>query len=182
MSKKFWTSEKLLSLAALIVSVGTLMVFIYQTNLIRKQQYMSVYPYLTFSNQGTGGLSYQYVLQNNGIGPAFIRKIKITGPGPQIYSDLVHYAEEMVQESDSIWFLHSNLYEGKLIPEGEVMILIQLAPPERIEAAGLPPNTIEGSIKLAEIMNHDSLDISLTYESIYGESWTVTNGSIPVKN
>ncbi len=34
--KPFWTGDKLLSIAAVFVSLLTLVVFIYQTNLIRK--------------------------------------------------------------------------------------------------------------------------------------------------
>jgi len=38
----FWNNEKLLGISALLVSTMSLIVFVYQTDLLRKQQYMSV--------------------------------------------------------------------------------------------------------------------------------------------
>jgi hypothetical protein len=45
-SKKFWSSEKFLSLLAFLLSIGTFSTFAYQTCLIQKQQYANVLPYL----------------------------------------------------------------------------------------------------------------------------------------
>lgn len=54
MKKRFWNTDKLMSFLAILLSVGTLLVFIYQTNLIRKQQYAAVYPYLEMGFHGRG--------------------------------------------------------------------------------------------------------------------------------
>ncbi len=56
-------SDKILSLSAMFISICTLVVFLYQTNLIRKQQYMSVYPHLLLGNYGTWTPNYKFVLQ-----------------------------------------------------------------------------------------------------------------------
>ena len=174
MKKRFWNSEKLLGLSALTVSLLTLIVFIYQTNLIRKQQYLSVYPHLHLSNIRSGALSYQFILANNGIGPAVIKEVKIT-KGDSVYADLVDYVDEMDLIQDSVWYLHSNLVVGRLIPAEAVILLIQMADETVAREMGVPPNTVEGSRKLYGVLNADDLEISITYESVYGERWILRN-------
>ena len=78
--KSFWSSDKLLSLFAFLVSVGTFSTFAYQTYLIQKQQYVSTMPYLMLflNSDGSGEYTQHSIsLANNGIGPAFIQDIKI---------------------------------------------------------------------------------------------------------
>ena len=70
MTLKKLNTDKILGLSAMLISICTLIVFLYQTNLIKKQQYMSVYPYLTLGNNGSFTADYEYSLTNNGIGPA----------------------------------------------------------------------------------------------------------------
>lgn len=182
MSKKYWNSEKLLSLTALLVSLLTLAVFIYQTSLIRKQQYMSVYPHLRLGNGGTGTLNYQFTLANEGIGPAFITDLKIYAGQGKVYDDVVDYVDSHINEEDSVWYMHSNLSPGVLIPPQDSYVLIMLADREMTDELGVAPNTLEGAARLYHVLNNDSLEIEITYASIYGEEWTITNGTtIPEK-
>ena len=44
-----WNSERILSLSAMSISFITLIIFIYQTNLMSKQNYLSILPYLQLS-------------------------------------------------------------------------------------------------------------------------------------
>ena len=60
MSKKRLSSEMLIGLTAMIISLSTLIVFVYQTNLIRKQQYMSVYPHLNMMHRNSGSADYMF--------------------------------------------------------------------------------------------------------------------------
>ena len=188
MKKKFWTSDKLLSLTALLVSLFTLIVFIYQTNLIRQQQFMSVYPYLNLSNEYGGTLNYSYVLSNEGIGPAIIETVKITSPKNEVFNDFVDYVNSEISTQDSIWYFHSNLKKGKLIPSNQKINLIQLVNKERLLAIGinqtdnLPTNNINNSRRLYQILNNDSLKVEIIYTSVYGEKWSLkSNTNAPVK-
>lgn len=181
--KKFWTAEKILGLSALFVSLCTLFVFIYQTNLIRKQQYMSVYPHLNLTNYHSESLNYKYVLINQGVGPAFIKSIHVKELNGKPYDSLLDYIEDKLEERDSIWFHYSDLYEGQLIPANKEIILFGLSDRGYTKAQNLPLNTIAGAKKLRQILNSDSLEIKITYESIYSESWSITSDSeMPVKN
>lgn len=180
---KFWTSDKLIGLVALFISLSTLMVFVYQTNLIRKQQYMSVYPHLNLSNHASSSLNYKYVLKNEGVGPAFIRSIHVREKDGTTYGGLLDLAYSKITEQDSISMHYSDLYEGMLVSADEEVILFGLSDKEYTQAQGLPGNSIEGANKLRRVFNSDSLEIEIEYESIYGERWSVFNHSLsPVKH
>ena len=181
MKNKFWTSEKLLSLSALLVSLLTLFVFIYQTNLIRKQQYLSVYPHLLLSNERSGSLEYKYALTNQGVGPALISEVLVR-KGDQSFPDVIDYLEETNLIQDSVWFLHTNLVKGRLISAKEKLYLIELASEYLTTEMGLPPNTLEGSKLLHKALNAEDIEVEIVYESIYGERWRIKNdGKPPLK-
>lgn len=181
--KKFWNSEKLIGLSALFVSLLTLAVFAYQTTLIRKQQYMSVYPHLNLTNYNSWSLNYKYVLKNEGVGPAFIKAIRITESDGTAYDELLDYVEAKIVEQDSIWFHYSDIYEGKLVSADEEIILFGLSDLNYTNAQGLSANTIDGANKLRTVLNTDSVKIEVEYESIYGERWSVFNHTLsPVKH
>lgn len=165
----------------MIISLSTLIVFAYQTNLIRKQQYMSVYPHLNLVNYNSGSINYKYVLRNEGVGPGFISDIVIRETGGPVYESFVEYLEQKITKKDSIEFHYSDLYKGRLIQADEEIILFGLSGHEYTRMHGLPRNTIRSANKLYHILN--SLEVKITYESIYGESWSITHDSeIPIKN
>lgn len=175
MKYKTWNSEKLLSLAALFVSLSTLIVFVYQTNLIYKQQNMSVYPHLGLFNSGSGSINYQYLLKNQGVGPALINSIEVTEKSGATYVSLVEYLEENLTEQDSIWLVNSDIYPGRLIPANAEITLFGLMGAEVTKRYDLPPNTLKGAKKLRELLNKEELIINITYSSIYDQSWSITN-------
>ena len=173
MTLKKLNTDKILGLSAMLISICTLIVFLYQTNLIKKQQYMSVYPYLTLGNNGSFTSEYGYGLINNGIGPALISSVKVSGKDGKKYSDINPYVQEMIlSNNDSLTcFYYSNLFKGMIIPAGGKVEIIQTVDESLITAD-----------KLYEILNDTVLIIEIEYESIYGEVWEVSNKSkVPVK-
>lgn len=175
MNAKFWNSEKLLSLSALLVSLGTLMVFIYQTRLIQVQQFRSVYPHVTLGNAYYPSPTYQYFMVNNGIGPAIISDIQIRDSLGNTYESLNEYLSSYLEREDSIWLYNSDIYVGRLVPAKERIVLYGLHSEEATKKMGLPPNTLKGCEKLHQLLNGDLMEVQITYESIYGEKWAVTN-------
>lgn len=175
MKHPFWSSEKILSLSALFISLLTLVVFIYQTDLIREQQYKSVYPHLGFANHYGGTLRYEYVITNEGIGPALVEEV-IVKYGDAKYEDIIDFVDDRMQEADSVTYFHANLRKGRLIPAGEKISLIKLASEQDLEGTGLPLNTHSGSAQLYQVLNSDSLQIEVRYRSIYDEYWIIRNG------
>lgn len=171
---KFWTSDKVLSLSAMMISLCTLGVFIYQTNLIRKQQYLSVYPYLSMFNAYSGTENYQYILVNNGIGPAMIKSVKVKYKGLTHDSDLPDFLRKHFHENkiggDSLSTRYSNISVGRLIPANEEISVIEAV--KDLTTAEI----------LRKFINNEDLEFIIEYESIYGERWRISNKyTIPVK-
>lgn len=186
--KGFWNIEKIVGLTALIVSLLTLIVFVYQTNLLRKQQYMSAYPHLSLMNEKTGTLQYSFSLANYGVGPAFIESVKVSASNDMVYDDIIHYVEKTMGKQDSIKYAHSNLWVGQLIPANEKINLIQLLDDTTIKDWGLVAsentvkNTLDVANKLYQILNDNEMDIEIIYSSVYGEKWSIGNHSnVPKK-
>ncbi|WP_128755325.1 hypothetical protein [Aquimarina sediminis] len=180
--RKFWTNEKLLSISALFVSLVTLIVFIYQTNLIRQQQHMSVYPHLILTNYRSGSINYQYVLKNEGIGPAFVKSVIVKDVAGKSYHSISHYVDSKLQLKDSISYYYSDIYQGRVIPANEEIVLFELFDKKETTLQGIPKNTIMGAKKLRHVLNNDSLKITIEYESVYGARWSISKHSqTPVK-
>ena len=164
---KKWTSDNWISLAAIIASVGTLFTVVYQTQLYREQQYASVLPYLEIWNSSRGD-TYQLILVNNGIGPAFIDKVSILYEDSTYQMDPAVFLREVIYPIDSIINVgHSNISKGRLIPAGNRIELLQVKE-DRDNAvklwswfSGNDPNRK----KLPEI--------EIEYSSVYGQSWKV---------
>ncbi|MEM6807557.1 MAG: hypothetical protein AAF696_39530 [Bacteroidota bacterium] len=178
MKHTFWTSEKLLSLSALLVSLLTLMVFIYQTTLIRKQQYMAVYPHLKLAHAASGSLDYRFQLSNKGIGPAMIHEIVVSDSNGNVYENMGEFLLTRISIKDSIWPYNSDIYEGQLIQAGESIDLFGLMSVERTDEYAYPPNTVEGSKKLRTAFNDGEFQLKIIYESIYGERWEIKWGEL----
>lgn len=161
----FWENQKLLSITAVLISIGTLLVFLYQTNLVRKQQYMSVLPYLEFQNHAVLSDHYKLVLKNKGIGPALITSRNILIRGKELDMDIGTYLTNNMVVEDSADFVISNIRKGNLISEKEGIDLIVL------QSSTSRP----GLEKLHGLIYNDSLEFVVEYESVYGERWQVSS-------
>ncbi len=182
MKKTFWNGEKLLGLSALLVSLFTLMVFVYQTNLIRKQQYMSVYPHLNLTNVYSGSLEYQYILSNDGIGPAMIKSISVGLKDGKKFENFNDYVLSRLSKDDSIHFYSSDISIGLLIPAQSKISLFGLFDKDKSTAKNRPPNTLASANKLRGILNDENLEIKIVYQSIYEETWEINASSnTPIK-
>lgn len=82
--KKFWNADKIVSISAMVISLGTLVVISYQTALInnqtemlRKEQRIAVMPYLGFAISQPSENRVELRISNSGLGPAFIKEAKV---------------------------------------------------------------------------------------------------------
>lgn len=161
---KKWSSDRWLSLVAIIASLGTLFTIVYQTELIRKQQYASVLPYLEMWNSNTGsrGGTYKYILKNNGIGPAFIKEVKIHYEDSVYLGDPANFTFNVIKPLDSIEnYFYSNIKRGTLIPAGAI-----------VELMGVSNDTINAPILRKWFSDQDIMQVEIIYESIYEERWS----------
>ena len=171
MRKKRITSEKLLGLLAILISISTLAVFIYQTKLIREDQHKSVYPHLNIVHDKTGSSLYAFTLRNQGIGPAFIVDISIIDKEGKRFEKLDDYVDYRLKNTDTIAWLHSDLYIGQLIQEKENIALIELKDKTEKE------ENIHFSKTLRNILSANQFTFEIQYKSIYEEEWTMLNNS-----
>ena len=170
----FWSTEKIVSFSAVLISIGTLVVLIYQTNLMSQQQRLSVLPYLTLGNMGAFTPAYKYIVFNNGIGPAFLEKVEVKYKGKVYPYDLYVFLAEHVEGFDEIQNIYySNIAAGSLIPaQTNVELLIiddSLADADKLYT-------------MLERLFDEGMSFEITYSSIYGEKWVVKSGEVkPVK-
>jgi hypothetical protein len=70
------SSNRIVSISAFLISIGTLVTFVYQTKLMREQQNAAVLPYLEMWYTDTPE-KFEINIYNKGLGPAFIQDYKI---------------------------------------------------------------------------------------------------------
>lgn len=171
--KRFWNSEKLIGISAMLISIGTLFVLVYQTRLIREQQYKSVYPHLMFTNIiSSANEEFVFSIVNNGVGPAFITNVEVQQNEKLLTNSINGYIRNNEYLPDSISLHTTSMFNGMLFPEKQEVRLVEVKE-ESFE---------KGWLKLYEIIYNDSIDFTIEYESIYGEKWSVSRkNNIPVK-
>ena len=194
MDKKFWNADKIISLSAFVVSIATLLALMYQIRLsgeqnelaqrqqelVRKQQYASVLPYLELRiGTNNGDRLFEFLLYNNGVGPAFIEEVRIIYDGQEYPGNLLSFYRAVVlQEEDTVILdlAARDIYPGNIIPAGRETALLTAyswasSPEERdrlIKWFGRPMKDPE----LARV--------EIIYSSVYGERWIVRGiGAIP---
>lgn len=166
MAKARWTTDKIVSFSAIMISLVTLIVFIYQTQLMAEQQRLSVLPHMSFAYMNTGGPDFTILVSNDGIGPAFVEDVEIHYADSIYKKDLPSFLYQDVPEMDSIEnVVHSNILPGQLIPAGR-----------RIEIL-----MVEGSQKdadrLLSLLRQLNIRAELRYRSAYNERWLLTTDS-----
>jgi hypothetical protein len=80
-------TDRIVSLSAMAVGIGSLFIIVYQTHLIRESQHASVLPYLMVAiNSNDSGI--HVTLSNAGIGPALIEDVRVLFQGRQLEATL----------------------------------------------------------------------------------------------
>lgn len=165
-----WNSDKIISICAMVVSVCTFIVFVYQTSLIRKQQYMSVFPHISVGHASSDTKNYQLILVNQGIGPALLKDIRVIYKDQVFKGDLVHYFNNAEVNTDSTDFYYSNIQTGDLIPANELIVLLG------------NKGTVSNANHLLNMLEDENLRFEIEYESIYGERWKIEDiSATPIK-
>ncbi len=165
-----WSSERILSLSAMSISFITLIIFIYQTNLMSKQNYLSILPYLQVSTSNNSeGNSYLLSVQNNGVGPAIIESVKLQYQGQEY--DLKDYDDYLfkfiVSQSsvlDSITNVDtSTLNAGLAIPPNTNYNVFKVSTPKDYQLF----------LKEFERLLANGLNYEIVYKSILDEHWLI---------
>lgn len=166
--RKFFNPDRIVGSSAFIISLGTFLVLAYQTylsneqaTLNRQEQYASVLPYLELWTKRNKGL-YNLALVNNGLGPAFIKSIRVHYQGKAYEGDPAQFLYEVVVPGDSsLYFGFTNVNKGRLIPAGQSLNLIEITNSEQ-------------NAEKARKLFLDSAQVEVVYSSVYQESWQIT--------
>ncbi|WPP51745.1 hypothetical protein [Catalinimonas niigatensis] len=166
--KKFWNADKMVSIAAMIVSVGSLFVIIYQTNLIRTQQYASVLPYLTIGFERSDG-QIRITLMNNGLGPAFIKDIRMQYEGQMHHKNMISLYREFFAEN-GIEIFTQGISVGEVITVNEKIVLIGVS------------EDLQSIHDFVEYLGSGDSAFAIEYASVYEERWEINDQTnVPVK-
>lgn len=170
MAKRKWSTDRIVSFSAIMISLVTLIVFIYQTQLMAEQQRLSVLPHISFGYMNTGGSNFTVYISNDGIGPAFIEDIRIYYQDSVYHKDLPTFLYQDVPEMDSLENIrHSNIIEGQLIPAGRRIDVLQVN------------DSFENGQRLYALLNKLNVRAELEYRSAYNERWLLsTDHYVPV--
>lgn len=173
-----WDGDKMMSMAAIFISVLTMFALIYQSYLarvenemMRVQQSASVLPYLdSWYSELEGELS--YVIINKGVGPAFVKEVKFTVTDPKskdIQSfntghKLIAYMKQNSEFLASLSTTHNQFHANQLI-----------SPNEKVEYVIFPYNNENEKIQIHQEVNKFKRGYSIIYEDIYGARWELNS-------
>lgn len=168
-----WNSERILSLSAMSISFITLVIFIYQTNLMSKQNYLSILPYLQISTSNDNeNSSFSLSILNHGVGPAIIESVKSEING-QVYDlkDYDGYLWLMLVSQDTLlgqlkFVSTSTLDPGMAIPANSNYNVFEVHFTD-----GDQPQLMR-LIKLLEGLSYE-----IKYKSIQNERWVLNENS-----
>lgn len=170
-----WNSDKILSLSAMSISVLTLIIFIYQTNLMSKQNYLSILPYVQIStSDDKAENTFSLDIKNHGVGPAIIESVIIYYKGEKHdlrdYDNyLYNYLKSEMPVLDSVkFFSSSTLDKGIAIPANSSYNVFSVQDSEK------DYNLLTTSL---EELLRNGLRYEITYRSIQNERWMIYNNS-----
>ncbi|MDW3192643.1 MAG: hypothetical protein R8G66_09760 [Cytophagales bacterium] len=163
MSSK-WSTDRIVSISAIVVSLSTLLVIIYQTHLMGKAQRAAVMPYLEVRLSLRGDR--QVIMVNNtGIGPAMIKEVRIITPDSTFVGEPFAFAKKLVDVSiDFDW------YSTDLVLPGRLIIASQSISAFSHSVVGNRGNFISDTFRFPYDPQGWAV-IEVTYASIYGDQW-----------
>jgi len=168
MKKRFWTSDKLVSFAAIFVSLSTLFIFIKQTNIIETQNHLSVMPYLMVeSSNNSEQYTFALDIENYGVGPAIIEERLIYYDGKEYDMEFGPFLQANIPEMDSVETInHSTVQVGLAIPAGGKRNIITI---------GGGKKNYETFLRVMSEMQSKNLSYKIKYKSIYNDHWEINS-------
>lgn len=173
-------TDRIVSLSAMAVGIGSLFIIIYQTHLMRKAQSASALPYLMISiNANQNGINVN--LSNAGVGPALIEDVRVRFQGRETEGDPHDFYLSTHPRADSQLSVNK-IKRGRLIPAGTSIDMLGMD--------NLPSASQRGQEFLVELLHtfevaevarswyamvgaagKEKAIIEVVYSSIYGERW-----------
>ena len=175
-----WNSERILSLSAMSISFITLIIFIYQTNLMSRQNDLSILPYLQVATSANSTIGdYTLSLKNHGVGPAILESVHFEYQSERVdlknyNNELFDFLKSIAPGLDSISAINtSTMDKGIALPANTTYILISVANSPK-DYKILTENLYD--------LESNGLNYEIIYKSIQNERWMINSTSEgPVK-
>lgn len=175
------SADRVVSLSAIFVSLGTLFVILYQTSLMREAQKASVMPYLkmgyTFNTEHQS-----LVLSNNGLGPAKIEALRIVEGDNKSELDPIQYVRKKFNDQD-IGLSNIDLASpGRLIAADERLVMMRVDNSSDqnyvVKSFQFPKDMITFVVDTTDFEADAYIEIE--YSSVYGDRWVIkSNEEVP---
>jgi hypothetical protein len=178
-------TDRVVSLTAMLIGVGSLFVILYQTHLARQSQRASVLPYLSIvltSNDAGVFLA----VGNVGIGPALIQDVRVRYRGKEIRNDPYEFFTGIYKERERLLSV-DKIQEGRLIPAGYNVQMLGVTRSNPVQADQMLKDTLS-LFQIAEVPRSwyadlgvaasDKAVIEITYSSVYGDRWRIRSDQI----
>jgi hypothetical protein len=185
-----WNTDRIVSLMAMVVGVGSLVIILYQTKLMREQQHASVMPYLAILVQSNNEAT-NLVVRNAGIGPAVLNDVRVRYKGKDYVLDPHDFfAQQRPEFFKSHGMNVDKLMPGRLVPAGEWIQTVGIGggnatQPFLKELLGLfvvaeVPKTWLTALEV-DGPTSDKAVVIVTYSSVYGDQWHLRSDNyVPV--
>ncbi|MDC7998287.1 hypothetical protein [Gilvibacter sediminis] len=163
---KLPSSDRLLSLVAMCMSLITLVIFVRQTNIMEKESHLGVLPYLAIeTSDNSQDKQFRIEIINYGVGPAIIESRVIKYKGKRYDMEFPAFLYETFPQMDSIKVLTaSTVNQGLAIPAGQARIVM---------VAGGSQESYEQFLEIMlELEGDDSeFEFEINYKSIFEDRW-----------
>lgn len=162
-----WSTDRIMAICAIVTSVLSISICIYQTHLTLKEQKASVWPHLHIAQPAFWGIpgksKYAFNIVNDGIGPAIIVKCGIYYKG--IYYEkgvekFINTFENSVLKDRPLNF-YGNI-EQMVVSSGNVIEFLSSSFPEK-------------DAQFLHNFFYNEATIEIIYKSVYDEYWRVTS-------
>jgi hypothetical protein len=175
-SKPKWRFDIIISVCAMLVSVATFGIYLYQTKIIQEQARATVYPHLEVSREyGTGEKPYFFVkVRNVGIGPAFLKTMEF------YYKDQIYRSRDKPFMCPTMMFLVNVLPKNIDFPYIANGGVLPLVIPAGEEVKFLVSNDPKKDLELL-LTIFEETTMKICYSSVYKEYWTVVNWKQPIE-
>jgi len=192
--KMKWDADRIVSISAMLVGVGSLFIVLYQTSLMREQAKASVLPYLMIAYNSSEAGSY-IALRNVGLGPARIERISVRHDGRVSDGDpFAYYAALSDAKFPADKVYRDRVLPGMLIPSGLTLQMLGSVNPRQMNSELLrtfafvavqdpvPPDgstadppAVDGA---AGKGSAEKAVLEIDYASVYGERWRIRSDRV----
>ena len=176
------STDRIVSVSAMVVGVGSLFVIVYQTHLMRQAQSAAALPYLMLGLQSNNEGAF-LTLRNTGLGPALIESVRIRHQGKTYDEDPYEFFIRIRPDRNIPALSVDRIAVGRLIPAGEGLMALGMNGDERgrmltdllnlFELVEVPRSWLTNSGIPLDATKRAVIEI--TYASVYGDRWRITS-------